>query len=156
MKVVELMNPRVMKVGPRTPLLKILGLMLRFHLNDVVVVNDKDELLGIVTYGDLARRLLPTEGELIDHEEYMTTPELMEDRFTDIVSLPVEEVMTRNVTTVTPDRNLIEAGAIMHAHHVQQLPVVENRKVVGVISYTDIGWGLIIKYGEPHRRPAGM
>ena len=37
---------------------------------------------------------------------------------------------------------------MMIAHHVKQLPVVENEKVVGIISHTDIGWGLMMKYSE--------
>jgi len=148
MKVGELMNPRVLKVGSKTPLREILHLLLRSHLNDLVVVNNKDRLLGIVTYGDLSRRLLPTEAELGEHEEYMTTPESMEDRVMDIVNLPVEEVMTRKVITVSPDCSAIKAGAMMDAHHVKQLPVVEHQKVVGIISRTDIGWGLMMKYSE--------
>jgi CBS domain-containing protein len=122
--------------------------MLRTHLNDIVVVNDKDELLGIVTYGDLSRRLLPTQQELAEYAEYLTDPGLMEDRVVDIMNVPVEEVMTRKVITVSPDSNAIQAGAIMTAIHVKQLPVVEKAKVVGIISYTDIGWGLMMKYSE--------
>lgn len=148
MKVGELMNPRVLKVGSKTPLREILHLLLRSHLNDLVVVNSKGSLLGIVTYGDLSRRLLPSEAELVEHEEYMTTPELMEDRVVDIANLLVEEVMTRKVITVSPDCNAIKAGAMMIAHHVKQLPVVENEKVIGIISHTDIGWGLMMKYSE--------
>jgi CBS domain-containing protein len=148
MKVGELMNPRVLKVGSKTPLREILHLLLRSHLNDLVVVNNKDKLLGIVTYSDLSRKLLPSELELIEHEEYMTTPESMEDRVMNIVNLPVEEIMTRMVITVSPDCNAIKAGAMMQAHHVKQLPVVENQKVVGILSHTDIGWGLMMKYSE--------
>lgn len=148
MKVSELMNPRVVKVDLKTPLREILQLMLRTHLNDIVVVNDKDELLGIVTYADLSRRLLPTQQELAEHEEYLTDPGLMEDSVVDIMNVPVEEVMTRKVITVSPDLNAIQAGAIMTARHVKQLPVVEKAKVIGIISYTDIGWGLMMKYSE--------
>jgi CBS domain-containing protein len=64
------------------------------------------------------------------------------------MNVPVEEVMTRKVITVSPDSNAIQAGAIMTAIHVKQLPVVEKAKVVGIISYTDIGWGLMMKYSE--------
>ena len=148
MKVSELMNPRVVKVDPKTPLREILPLILRTHLNDIVVVNNKDKLLGIVTYGDLSRRLLPTQQELAEHEDYMTDPSLMEDRVVDIVNVPVEEVMTRKVITVSPHSDAIKAGATMTAHHVKQLPVVEKEKVIGIISHTDIGWGLMMKYSE--------
>ena len=72
----------------------------------------------------------------------------MEDRFRDIVSVPVDEIMTRSVITVSPDLEALKAGATMTARRVKQLPVVQNHKVMGMISHTDIGWGLMMRYGE--------
>jgi CBS domain-containing protein len=146
MKVLELMNPKVLTVGPKTPLREILQLILRYHLNGIPVVDSEQRLAGMVTYSDLSRRLLPTEKQLMEHEEYLTTPQLMEDRFRDIVNVPVDEIMTRNVISVSPDLEALKAGAIMTARRVKALPVVQNHKVVGVISHTDIGWGLMMQY----------
>ena len=69
MKVLELMNPRVITVGPKTPLREVLQLMLRHHLNDILVVDSQQRLAGIVTYSDLSHKLLPTQKELMEHEE---------------------------------------------------------------------------------------
>jgi CBS domain-containing protein len=148
MKVAELMGPGVVTVSPKTPLRRVLQLMLRHHLNDVLIVDSEQRLAGIVTYSELSRKLLPTERELMEHEEYIATPQSMEDRFRDIVNVPVEEIMTRNVITVSPDLAALQAGAIMTAHRVKQLPVVRNQQVVGIVSYTDIGWGLMMQYAE--------
>jgi CBS domain-containing protein len=148
MKVFELMSPRVVAVGPKTPLREVLRLMLRYHLNDILVVDDGQRLVGIVTYPDLSRKLLPTERELMEHEEYMITPQLMEDRFRDIVSVPVDQIMTRDVITVPPDLEALKAGATMTARRVKQLPVVRDNKVIGIVSYTDIGWGLMMQYAD--------
>jgi len=148
MKVSELMGPKVVAVGPKTPLRAVLQLMLRHHLNDILILDSDQRLAGIVTYPDLSRKLLPTEQELMEHEEYMTTPQSMEERFGDIARAPVDEIMTRNVITVSPDLEALKAGAIMTAHRVKQLPVVQNDRVVGIISYTDIGWGLMMQYAD--------
>jgi CBS domain-containing protein len=148
MKVNELMGPGVVTVSPKTPLRKVLQLMLRHHLNDVLIVDSGQRLAGIVTYPDLSRKLLPTESELMEHEEYIATPESMEDRFRDIASTPVEDIMTRNVITVSPDCEALKAGAMMTARRVKQLPVVRDQQVVGIVSYTDIGWGLMMQYAE--------
>lgn len=148
MKVVELMNPKVVTVGLKTPLREILQLMLRYRLNNILVVDSEQRLAGIVTYSDLSHKLLPTQKELMEHEEYMTTPQLMEDRVSDIVNVPVDEIMTRKVITVSPDLEALQAGATMTAHHIKQLPVVVNHKVMGIISHTDIGWGLMMQYAE--------
>src|SRR5271157_5195880 len=142
------MSPRVVAIGPKTPLREVLQLMLRYHLNDILIVDREQRLAGIVTYPDLCRKLLPTERELMEHEEYMTDPQLMEDRVSDIASIPVDEIMTRNVITVSPDLEALKAGATMLARRVKQLPVVRDHKVIGIISYTDIGWGLMMQYAE--------
>jgi CBS domain-containing protein len=147
MKVCELMSPAVVAVDPKTPLREILLLMLRRHLNDIVVMDDAEQrLAGIVTYSDLSRRLLPTQNELMEHEEYIMRPESMEERTADITNVPVGEVMTRHVITVSPDTEVLKAGAIMTAHRVKQLPVLRGNKVLGIISHTDIGWGLMMRY----------
>jgi len=148
MKVLELMNPQVMTVGPKTPLREVLQLMLRYHLTHILVTESGQKLAGIVTYTDLSRKLLPTQKDLMEHEEYLTTPQLMEDRFKDIANLPVEDVMTKNVITVSPDLEALKAGATMMARRVKQLPVVRNHQVIGTISHTDIGWGLMRQYPE--------
>ena len=142
------MNPKVITVGPKTPLREILQLMLRYHLNNILVVDSEQRLAGIVTYSDISRKLLPTQKELMEHEEYLTTPQLMEDRFRNIASVPVGEIMTKNVITVSPDLEALKAGATMTARRVKQLPVVQNHKVMGIISHTDIGWGLVMQYAD--------
>ena len=152
MKVLELMNPKVITVVPKTPLRKILQLMLRYHLSNILILDSEQRLAGIVTYSDLSRKLLPTQKELMEHEEYLASPQLMEERFRDIASVPVDEIMTRNVVTVSPELEALMAGATMTARRVKQLPVVQDHKVMGIISHTDIGWGLMMQYPECIRR----
>jgi CBS domain-containing protein len=148
MKVLELMNPKVITVGLKTPLREVLQLMLRYHLNNIVVVDGEERLAGIITYSDLSRKLLPTQKELMEHEEYLTAPQSMEDRFQDFTNVPVGEIMTRKVITVSPDVEALQAGATMTARRIKQLPVVQDQKVLGIISHQDIGWGLMMRYGE--------
>jgi CBS domain-containing protein len=148
MKVLELMNPKVITVGLKTPLREVLQLILRYHLNSIVVVDGEERLAGIITHSDLSRKLLPTQKELMEHEEYVTDPQSMEDRFGDFVSVPVEEIMTRKVITVSPDVEALQAGATMTARRIKQLPVVLDHKIVGIISHQDIGWGLMMQYAE--------
>jgi CBS domain-containing protein len=148
MKVLELMNPQVVTVGLKTPLREVLQLMLRYHLDYIVVVDGGATLAGIVTYSDLSRQLLPTQKELMEHEEYLTAPQSMEDRFRDFINVPVDEIMTKKVITASPDLEALVAGATMTARRIKQLPVVQNHKVMGIISHQDIGWGLMMRYAE--------
>ncbi len=148
MKVHELMNHRALKVDPKTTFREVLELMLRFHLNDILVLKNENKLVGTLTYSDLCRRFLPSEQELMENEQYFTNPELIEDRFNDILNVQVKQIMTKDVKTVTPDTYATKAAALMNAYHVKQLPVVQNDEVVGIISHMDIGWGLMMKHRE--------
>lgn len=145
MRVAEIMNRRPVTVKPETPVLEVVRLLLQFHLNDVLVVDDGDKLVGIVTYKDVFRKMLPGYGEAMEDTTWWD-PESMEDRLIDIAKIPVEQAMTKTVHTASPDTYVIQAGSLMNVRRVKQLPVLEDGALIGVVSYSDIIWGLMTKY----------
>jgi len=83
-----------------------------------ILVMDDGELAGIVSQGDCAIKvLLPN----------------LDPKTTQIAS-----IMTANPLTVTPSNSLDECMAIMVHKHIRHLPVVDQKKVVGVVSIGDI------------------
>ena len=83
-----------------------------------VLVIDDDVLMGIVTQGDCAIKVL--------------LPGL------DAKQTPVSQVMTSNPVTVKPDDRLEGCMAMMAARGFRHLPVLDGRQVVGVISIGDV------------------
>jgi CBS domain-containing protein len=83
-----------------------------------VLVIDDDELVGIITQGDCAIKVL--------------LPGL------DAKQTPVRQVMTANPVTVRPDDRLESCMAMMAARSFRHLPVLDAGKVVGVISVGDL------------------
>ncbi len=83
-----------------------------------ILVMDDGVLAGIVSQGDCAiKALLPN----------------LDPKTTQIAS-----IMTANPLTVTPSNSLDECMAIMVHKHIRHLPVVDQKKVVGVVSIGDI------------------
>ena len=146
MKVSDVMTRNFLAVGPETPIYKVQSLLIRYHLNDVIITDTENKLLGIVTFSNICCKLLPDYDELMKDSSYFLNPELIEERLGDIMNVPVKQVMTTNVITTEPDSFAIKAGALMTAKKIKQLPVIENNRLVGVISRTDITWGLLLKY----------
>jgi CBS domain-containing protein len=92
--------------------------MMRDNRVRAVLVMDDGQLVGIVSQGDCAIKVL------LPHRDPKVTR--------------ISEIMTPNPLTVTLSNSLEECMAIMAHKHIRHLPVVEQAKVVGVISVGDI------------------
>lgn len=84
-------------------------------------VLDKDELAGVVTKSDLLKLVTITETKL-----------------SKLFTSHVEDIMTPNPITVTPETTLPEAADIVNKNHVKTLPIKDGKRFVGVLSYSDL------------------
>jgi len=103
-------------------------ILMRDHRVRAVLVVDDDTLVGIVSQGDCAIKvLLPNNNPK---------------------EVAVSQIMTKNPLTVTPENSLDECMAIMVHKHIRHLPVLESSKLVGVISIGDIVKNVIEMQGS--------
>lgn len=124
LKVDDLMahGDEVPKVSFRTLLMDAISVMSQKGLGIVSIVDDEGKLLGILTDGDL-RRII--------------------EKFVDIYSVTVEEVMVVSPMSITKDRFAIDALHFIKSHSINNLPVVDSENVlVGTIT-----WQQIVKAG---------
>jgi CBS domain-containing protein len=117
MLVKELMSPDPVSCAPDTPLRKVAQLMAENDCGAIPVCEER-HVVGIVTDRDIV-----TRGFL---------------KGTDPQTLPVSDVMTRNLMTVREDDNLEHALRIMEAEQVRRLPVTQGPVLVGMLSMTDL------------------
>ncbi len=145
MKVKDLMTENPATINSNSTIRKVNALMHKKNLRNLIVVSDDNKVVGIITYSDLFRQVLPDYKELFEHEEYLVSPESMEERIEGITNKKVSEVMTREPETIDPGSYAVEAGAKMIGNKIKQLPVVNNGKLVGIITHYDITWGLLMR-----------
>jgi len=143
MKVKDWMTRGYLGIPSNTSITGAITTMLRLHLSGLPVVDEGQRILGIVTLSDIRRRLLLPQGEMHRHEEALHRPELLEERLKEIADDPVEGVMTKEVLTIGPDEPLLTAAALMNARRVRQIPVVEGKQVVGLITPHDVAWAFL-------------
>src|SRR5574341_632670 len=129
------MTPNPICVEPHTTLPEGLQLMKERRIRRLPVV-DKGRLVGIVTRGDL-RGAQPSEA---------TSLSIFEINYL-IARLTLDRVMTKHVITVTPNTKIGDAARLMLKHKIAGLPVVDDSKVVGILTESDI-FRLIVRMWE--------
>jgi acetoin utilization protein AcuB len=126
MDVSQWMTKSVMTIKPKDTLRHARERLTKYRINQIpVVVNDK--LVGIVTDRDV-RDAYPSSLRLFYGKDI--------DEFGD--SHTVEEVMTYNVVAISPQTSLREAAQRLRRQRFGALPVVENGKLVGIITRSDL------------------
>ncbi len=134
MKVKELMATEVVSVSPDTTYEETARLLYTHQISGAPVLDEKGRVVGFVSEKDIVRILYPWYRSFYESPESYTDMEARESKASDIRNTKVEVFMKRNIFTVTPDDPIMKAGALMLAHDVNRLPVVENGKVVGIVS----------------------
>lgn len=135
----DIMTTNVATVTPKTPVAEIAKLLLDRHISAVPVVDESGSLKGIVSEGDLMRR--PESGTEAHHSwwlAFLALPDEDQRRFVKTHGQYAEDVMTRNVATVPPDCPLPEIATLLEDRRIKRAPVVENGKLVGIVSRADL------------------
>lgn len=117
--VAEVMDPPP-TIHEGASLVELRNALRQYHVRSMCVINDHNQLAGIVTLSDLQR--------------------VYEERPDESAQLRVGEIATQQVVTVQPDDVLWRAIRLMGAHEVGRLPVVDDRsrQLVGIVSRHDI------------------
>lgn len=88
------------------------------HNIGAVLVSEGDRYVGIFTERDYARRII-----LKGHDSRTTQ---------------LKDIMTRELVTVTPDMSAEQCMALMTKYHIRHLPVVEDGRIIGLVSIGDV------------------
>ena len=122
----DIMKQPVLTLGRNDRLSVAEDLLQQERIRHIPVLDDDGKLCGIVTQRDLFR------GALLRALGYGS-------RLADKVfeSLPIKEAMTDEVISVSPGTAISDAARLMLDHKVGCLPVVEDGRLVGIVTETD-------------------
>lgn len=112
----EMMTTDVVTVGPDDPVERAVRVMLERDIGSVVVAEGATPV-GVFTERDLSRRILDDP---------------------DLLGRPVREVMSAPVISAPPSSEVVEAFGLMDAKKVRRIPVVEEGKLVGIVTERDL------------------
>jgi CBS domain-containing protein len=139
MKVSDVMTPNVLSVPPDASVVAVAQLMLQKRISGVPVIDDRGNLVGIVSEGDFLRRAETGTGRRRPRwTEFFLGPGRLADEYVRLSGRKVSDVMTHEVQTVAPDAPLEQVARLMERHNIKRLPVVANGKVVGIVTRANL------------------
>jgi CBS domain-containing protein len=144
MKVGDVMTREPMSVTSQTTIVEAARLMLQHRISGLPVTAGKGEIVGVVTEGDLLRRAeTGTERHRSSWLSFLVGPGRLASDYVGAHARKVGEVMTRDVAVVAPSADLAVVVGLMEKRHIKRVPVVENEKLVGIVSRADLVRALV-------------
>jgi len=139
MKASEVMTLGVYTMRPDASVHDAARLMVERGVSGVPVVDTAGALVGIVTEGDLLRRAeTGTERRRPRWLEIFVGPGRLASDYVQSHGRKVEEIMTRDVVTVSADTPLEDVVGIMERRRIKRVPVVKDGTVVGIVSRANL------------------
>jgi CBS domain-containing protein len=139
MNVQDAMTKDVVTVRPETAVSEIAALLVKHRISAVPVVSEDNRVLGIVSQTDLGHRSeTGTEKKRKWWLDIFTDTDAQARAYTKSHGVHAADVMTRHLITVRPTASLSEVAEVLDTHRIRQVPVLDNGKLVGMISRTDL------------------
>jgi CBS domain-containing protein len=141
----DVMTTPVIAVRPEAEVRDIAELLLDGRISAVPVIDEEGRIRGIVSEGDLINRAdAGTRHRRAWWLEMLKSPEDRASEFLRAHGSRAEDVMTREVVTVTEDTPLPEIAATLEKHHVKRVPVVRQGRLVGIVSRANLLQGFAL------------
>ncbi|MBN2110134.1 MAG: CBS domain-containing protein [Methanosarcinaceae archaeon] len=142
-KVSEVMGDDMVFVHRHHTINHVIQEMEKYGVNRVIVTDDSDEAVGIITTSNVALSIMvDNEGKLPSKSIKMTrrsSPAGQKNfRYVKEVPLVAEDIMSELPSSVDIDDLVVHAAKVMIKEHVISLPVVNADGIVGVVSRKDI------------------
>lgn len=123
MLVERIMTTDVKTLTPENTIEDAVELMQKYSFRHIPIINEQDELQGIISQSDIKISLPPSITGL-DSDAVLVTP--------------LSEVMIKNPTTCHPLDFVAEIALDFYSYTIGAIPVVRNKKIVGIVTQKDM------------------
>ncbi len=139
----DFMTKKVISVSENDDIKSLFKLMDKHDILGAPVVDEKNQVIGIVTESDLINHFTtiksPQGINLLGSIVYLDNISKFNDNLKDHCAESVKDIMTSNVITISPKANLLDAINLMSKNNITRLPVVDRKnELMGIITRSDI------------------
>jgi CBS domain-containing protein len=144
MKTADIMTKPVITVTPETKIAEVARLMLQHGISGLPVVDDRGQVVGIVTEGDLLRRSeLGTGRQRPRWVQLLIGPGRLARDYVEAHARTVREVMSEDIASVSSADTLPDVVRLMEKRNIKRLPVIDDGRLVGIVSRANLVRALV-------------
>jgi len=137
----DIMTKEVITVRPKATVEELARLLIDHKISGVPVVDEGNDIVGIVTENDLIRKNkrfhIPTIIRIFDAYVLLGSGKA-EEEIRKMAAKTVEEIYTSNIVSIQEETSLEEIATIMAEQHIHLLPVLREKTVVGIVGKADV------------------
>lgn len=93
-------------------------MMAKFSISGIIIVDNDENPVGMVSEGDLLKKVFHRKKNSND--------------------VKLKEIMSKGLTTISPNLSVGEVGLIMKKKNISKLPIVKNKKIIGYVTKSDL------------------
>jgi CBS domain-containing protein len=139
MRACDVMSSPVITVRPATPVAEVARAMVEHRISGIPVTDASGKLVGIVTDGDLYRRIeLGTEKRHDEWLRMLTSNRVAAAEYVEAHARLTRDVMTTAVVAVTPEATLGQIADLFETRRIRRVPVLADGRVVGIVSRANL------------------
>jgi len=151
MRARDVMTRKVKTISPDADVRKIAKLLATGRISAMPVVDRKGHVLGIVSEGDLLRRSeTGTAKRRSWWLQLLADPRDLARDYAKSRAVHARDVMSSPVISVAPATDLADVADLLESRRIKRVPVVQNGKLVGIVSRRDI-IGALARSAKPGR-----
>ena len=134
MKIKEVMIPDLTSVSADTPIKEAVKIMSRKRMVGLPVVDNDQNVIGIITESDIAKAFLPGYYKELQNPSFIPDFNQFSQQAKKIANLPVKEFMTTKVYSLEEDTSRTQAADLIFRKDLRIVPVVREGKLVGILT----------------------
>ncbi len=139
MKVHEIMTKDLTSVEADSTIRELIFILDNARMPNIPVVNDANQLIGIISEKDLIRAALPGYFDMLHSASFIPDLNQMAKRLATIIDDPAEKHMQRAVLHVLADDDVLQAADLIIRKDISNIPVVDGEgQLVGRVKRIDL------------------
>lgn len=147
----DIMEKVFVTASPDTSVFDLVHMFVKNKVSVIPVVDQEEKLIGIITDADLLYKKIkphvPHYVNLLGANIYYNGISEYDRGFKKLMACTAKELMTKDVIIAAPDAAVEQIAGVMVAEHLKVIPIVDNHRVVGIVTRYNILDELYKEYG---------